>query len=193
MTHTTDHRRATAERNASAILDAAERLLARREALSMVSIAGEAGVSRPTLYAHYKSIAEIVEAAVERSVIASLAAFEQARPEDGPADEALLRMVAASWEQLGRVEALRRGATEHLPSGATHRSHHAMFGPLTSVIERGRRDGTFRTDVPVDWLTTLYFALVHGAEEHAASHRTKRRAALALLKKSVIDLFEVRR
>jgi TetR/AcrR family transcriptional repressor of mexCD-oprJ operon len=188
-----DHRRATAQRNAAAILDATERLLAERTPLSVVAIAAGAGISRPTLYAHYKSIAEIVEAAVERSVVASLAAFEQARPQDGPADEALLRMAEVSLQQLGRYEALARGAGEHLPSGAVHRSHEAMFAPLRALIERGRRAGVFRADVPVEWLLTLYFALVHGADEHAASHGVDRAQVLEMLNRSLMDVVGARR
>ena len=184
-----DHRRATAQRNAASIVDAAERLLARRTPLSIVAIAAEAGVSRPTLYAHYRSIPEIVEAAVERSVVASLAAFEEARPEDGPAHEALLRMAEASWQQLGRYEALARGAAEHLPAGAVHRSHQAMLAPLQALVDRGRREGAFRTDLPADWLVSLYFALLHGAQEHAAGHDTDRAQALELLRTSLADLF----
>ena len=57
-----DHRRATAERNAAAILDATERLLAQHAPLSMAAIATEAGVSRPTLYAHHKTLGDVVEA-----------------------------------------------------------------------------------------------------------------------------------
>ena len=106
---TVDHRRATAQRNAAAILDATERLLAERTPLSVVAIAAEAGVSRPTLYAHYASIPEIVEAAVERSVVASLEAFERVRPGEGRADEALQRMAEVSFHQLGRNDALARG------------------------------------------------------------------------------------
>jgi AcrR family transcriptional regulator len=184
-----DHRRATAQRNAASIVDAAERLLARRTPLSIVAIAAEAGVSRPTLYAHYRSIPEIVEAAVERSVVASLAAFEEARPEDGPAHEALLRMAEASWQQLGRYEALARGAAEHLPAGAVHRSHQAMLAPLQALVDRGRREGAFRTDLPANWLVSLYFALLHGAQEHAAGHDTDRAHTLELLKTSLTDLF----
>jgi TetR/AcrR family transcriptional repressor of mexCD-oprJ operon len=184
-----DRRRAIAQRNAAAILDATERLLARRTPLSIVAIAAEAGVSRPTLYAHYKSIAQIVEAAVERSVVASLAAFGDAKPQEGPADQALLRMTEASWHQLGRYEALARGAAEHLTTGALHRTHEAMLAPLHALIERGRHDGTFRTDVPTDWLMTLYLALVHGADEHAAGHDIDRTQALQLLQTSLTDLF----
>ena len=99
MPTSTDHRRATAERNAVAILDAAERLLTRAEPLTMVAVATESGLSRPTVYAHFKSVGEIVEAAAERTVVASTAAFAAARPDEGPAGEALARMVAASWHR----------------------------------------------------------------------------------------------
>jgi len=63
-----------------------------------------------------------------------------------------------------------RGAGEHLPAGAVHRSHEAMLAPLRAVVERGRADGVFREDVPAEWLLSMYFALVHGADEHAAGH-----------------------
>jgi AcrR family transcriptional regulator len=187
-----DHRRAIAERNAAGILDATERLLERGAALNMRSIAAEAGVSRPTLYAHYASIADVVEAAVERTVVASLAAFEAARLDDGTPEEALGRMLAASWGQLARFEGLARSAAEHLTPGSVHRTHEAMMAPLHRLIERGRREGAFRTDMPTDWLATLYLSLVHGAHDHARAHGMDGDAALALLVRSVRDLFAAR-
>ena len=114
MPTSTDHRRATAERNAVAILDAAERLLARAEPLTMVAVATESGLSRPTVYAHFKSVSEIVEAAAERTVIAATAAFAAARPDEGPAGEALTRMVAASWQQLAGSEGFLQRASQYV-------------------------------------------------------------------------------
>jgi AcrR family transcriptional regulator len=187
-----DHRRATAERNAAAILDATERLLAARTALSMVAIAAEAGVSRPTLYAHYKTLGEIVEAAVERSVALSVAAFEAAEPAAGPADEALGRMVEASWRQLGAFDALARGAAEHLSPGAMHRTHELLMRPLHELVERGRREGAFRTDLPADWLVSMFFTLVHGAYEHATASGMQRADALELLQTTIRDLYAAR-
>jgi hypothetical protein len=67
-----------------------------------------------------------------------------------------------------------------------------MMAPLRALIERGRRDGAFRTDVAADWLITLYFALVHGADEHAASHDITRSQALELLKATLSDVFAAR-
>jgi TetR/AcrR family transcriptional regulator, mexCD-oprJ operon repressor len=187
-----DHRRATAERNASALLDAVERLLARHETLSMAAVAGEAGVSRPTLYAHYGSLGEVVEAAVDRSVRLSLEAIDAAEPESGPAPAAVERMAAASWSQLARFQALARGAAEHLSPGALHRTHGPIMARMHALVERGREDGSFRTDLPSDWLVTSFYALVHAADEHASATGMDRAAGLALLTATVRDLFAAR-
>ena len=193
MSATTDHRRATAERNAAAILDAAERLLARAAPVTMVAIAAEAKLSRPTIYAHYGSVSEIVEAAVERTVVASTAAFAAARPDEGPADAALGRMVTASWNQLAGFEVLARRAGDYVSEGARHRTHGALIAPLEALVARGRSEGAFRTDVPVDWLVTMYLALVHAAADHAAIHDAPRDEALALLVRTVGELFSASR
>jgi AcrR family transcriptional regulator len=189
VTAQVDHRRAIAERNAAGILDATERLLARGEPLNMRAIANEAGVSRPTLYAHYKTIGDVFEAAVERAVAGSQAAFAAARLEDGPAAAALERMVAASWGQLARFDAVSRGAAEYLTPGAVHRTHGAVLAPLHGLIERGRREGAFRTDLPAEWLGTLYLALVHAADDHARTHGVERERVMELLLTTVRDLF----
>lgn len=187
-----DHRRAIAERNAAGILDATERLLGHSTQLTMRAIAAEAGVSRPTLYSHYATIGDVVEAAVERSVVASLAAFEAARLEEGAADEALERMLAASLSQLARFEGLARAAAEQLSPGAVHKTHAAMLAPLLGLIDRGRQEGAFRVDVPAEWLASTYLALVHGADDHARTYGVDRRTVLGLLTASVRDLFAPR-
>ena len=192
MPTATDHRKATAERNAAAILDAAERLLARGEPLTMVAVAAEARLSRPTVYAHYRRVGEIVEAAVERTVAASTAAFAAAEPEAGPADAALERMVAASWQQLGGSEGLVRHAGQYVSDGARHRTHGALIAPLEALIRRGRAQAAFRTDVPVSWLVTTYLALVHAAADHAAVHEGSREEALTLVQRTIGEVFSAR-
>jgi TetR/AcrR family transcriptional regulator, mexCD-oprJ operon repressor len=184
-----DHRRATAQRNAGAILDAVERLLNRGEPLSILALSKEAGLSRPTVYAHYKSVGAAVEAAVERTVVRSTAAFRAARPQDGPPREALARLVAASWGQLAGSEGMVARAREHVPPGAQHRTHGTLTAPLEALIERGRAAGAFRTDVPADWLVTLYLSLLHGAADHAAAHDLPRDEALALVTRTIAELY----
>jgi AcrR family transcriptional regulator len=184
-----DHRRATAERNAAAILDATDRLLARHAPLSMAAVAAEAGVSRPTLYAHHPTLPDLIEAAVGRAVQASLAAVEAAEPDSGPPAAALERMIAASWGHLGGLDALARAAAEHLPAAAVRRTHAPLAAHVRRLVERGRRDGSFRSDLPADWLVTTYFALVHAADEHARGRRVARADTLAAVTVTLGDLF----
>ena len=184
-----DHRRAIAERNAAGILDATARLLERGAGLNMRAIAAEAGVSRPTLYAHHKTITDVVEAVIERAVRESVAAIEAARPETGPADAALERVAGASWNQLARFESMARGATEYISATSLHRTHAPIMGHVRALVARGQADGTFREDLPTDWLVTMYFSLVHGAADHARAHRMKRDEALGLLVTSLLGLF----
>jgi AcrR family transcriptional regulator len=184
-----DHRRATAERNAAAILDAASRLLERGASLNMRAIATEAGVSRPTLYAHYPTITDVVEAVIERAVRNSVASMEAARPASGPAVEALERVAAASWGQLAQFSSMAAGAREHVSTAAVHRAHAPIRGYVLDLAARGQAEGAFRTDMPADWLMTMYFALVHAAADHVSEHRMKRDDALALLQMSLRDLF----
>jgi AcrR family transcriptional regulator len=187
-----DHRRATAERNAEAILDATERLLARRTTLSMAAIAAEAGISRVTLYAHFKGLPDVVEAAVARAVAASMAAVTAAGPGAGRAGEALERVLDACWTQLARQDALARAAGEYVPARRLHSAHERLLTTLLELVERGRQDGSFRTDLPADWLVTTIFALLHAADEHARNRRVKRSDARRMLATTVRDVFAVR-
>jgi AcrR family transcriptional regulator len=184
-----DHRRATAERNATAILDATERLLARHAPVSMAAVASEAGVSRPTLYAHHKALPDLIEAAVVRAVEETLAAVEGAGIDDGPAGEALDRMIAASWAKLGTLGHFADAAAEHLTARWVQRTHAPLMARLTGLVERGQRERAFRTDLPADWLVPAFFALVHAADELARERRLTRADALAMLTTSVHDLF----
>jgi TetR/AcrR family transcriptional regulator, mexCD-oprJ operon repressor len=187
-----DHRRATAERNEAAILDATERLLARRAPLSIAAIAAETGVSRPTMYAHFKTLGAVVERVVSRAVDGSLGAMDAAQPESGPAGEALERMLAASWNHLGGLGALIDGATEHVPADHLHRTHAPLMARLQGLVERGQRDGTFRSDLPADWLVTAFYSLVHAAEDHARARGVPRDEVGRMLLATVRDVFAAR-
>jgi AcrR family transcriptional regulator len=189
---TVDHRRAVADRNRAAILDALERLLADRQPLSMASLAAAAGISRPTLYAHFKTLADVAEAAAVQMVRQSVATIEATKPDEGPADEAVTRMIEASWQQLAGVEALLNGAAEYLPADHLDRTHAPLMELTFGVIERGRREGVFRTDLPTVWLVRAYYTLIHAADEMARGHGPGREESLAILRTSVLDLLRGR-
>ncbi|HKN93187.1 MAG TPA: TetR family transcriptional regulator [Thermoleophilaceae bacterium] len=182
-------RRAIAERNVAAILDAAERLLARRAQPSISAVAAEAGVSRPTVYAHFEDRQRLLEALVERAVRRATAALESSDPERGPAMEALQRLVASSWQEIGHNEDIGRTAAAELSAEAMRRAHETARAVLARLVERGRREKAFRTDVPPAWLVTSALALIHAAAEAVREGELEPDSALQVLSASVVSLF----
>jgi len=61
-------------------------------------MAEPAGVGRVTLYAHFPSREAVLEAVLERTISQAGVIIEERRPEEGPADEALRRLLRAAAE-----------------------------------------------------------------------------------------------
>lgn len=188
-TQTKDTRKATAERNVEAILDGAERLLRQGRAATITGVAKEAGVSRVTVYAHFDDRQRLVEAVVTRAVDHVMASLAAARPADDPAAEALERLIAASWEQLAGNQEIGRAAAAELSADAMRRAHEGARAVLQELIERGRREGAFRTDMPAEWLITSFLALIHAAADEVRGGTLDSGAALDVLLVTVADLF----
>jgi AcrR family transcriptional regulator len=184
-----DHQRAIAERNVDAILDAAEELLARRAHTTMSAVAKQAGVSRVTLYAHFPTWEAVLEAAVARAVERTMAALRAAEPDEGPADEAADRMVAAAWRHLARYGAMAQAVAEQMSPEAVARTHRAAHQTIGALVERGQREGCFRTDVPAGWLVTACIALIHACGNEVRAGRIDDRDAVGVLTATVRSLF----
>jgi TetR/AcrR family transcriptional regulator, mexCD-oprJ operon repressor len=181
----TDHRRATAERNVQAILDAAEALLERRAPASIAGVAAESGLSRVTVYAHFPTLDELLEAVVERAVQRSTAALDAAEPTAGPVADALDRVIAAAWRALDRHGAIAEGAAARLSPDALARAHEGGHQRLHDLFERGRREGAFRTDLPTDWLVSSCFALIHACGQEVRAGRLDAASAVDVLTSTV--------
>src|SRR5947209_15128207 len=131
----TDSRRVTAEHNVQAILDAAERLLQRGEQPSMSAVASEAGVSRPTVYAHFPDRPLLLRALVERTVQHAMSAIKAAEPDRGPAGDALQRLLASSWQQVASHDEIARAAARELSPDAMREAHESARGVIRDLIE----------------------------------------------------------
>jgi TetR/AcrR family transcriptional regulator, mexCD-oprJ operon repressor len=186
---TTDHRRATAERNVEKILDAAAALLARGAAATTTAVAIEAGVSRPTVYAHFPTREALVEAVAERAVRRATAALGDAHLDDGSPLEALDRMIAVAWDHLDSSGAIARAAGHQLPSEAMARAHTALRGPIGALLRRGQQDGVFRTDLPEPWLISSYFALMHACGDEVRAGTLDAADAVAVLQPTLRAVF----
>jgi TetR/AcrR family transcriptional regulator, mexCD-oprJ operon repressor len=158
-----DHRRAVSERNEEAILEAGLRLLGRTGQISIVHVAAEAAVSRPTVYAHFPSRERLLEAVIARVLGRTEHIVAEARLDEGPPDEALERFVRGSWETLEAHLALARIVLSELPPEVRREHHEPVLGAMRRLVARGQANGTFRTDVPEEWLVATYNALIHQA------------------------------
>jgi hypothetical protein len=62
------------------------------------------------------------------------------------------------------------------------RSHDTALKPVYDLVDRGRKTGACRKDVPAVWLFTVVFTLVHAAFDDVRAGRLTQKAAHAALK-----------
>lgn len=187
-----DHRRAVAERNVEAILDAAERLLERRTQATISAVAAEARLSRVTVYAHFASREQLLEAVAERAICTTTAALDAAGLDEGLAADALDRAVAVGWSALTRYAAVAQATAEQLSWDARRRLHETAIARVHGLVERGREQGDFRTDLPTEWLVASSFALIHTAGEEVRAGRLEQSAAAQVLRATMRALLSRR-
>ena len=181
-------KRADARRNEQRILDATAELIAADPAVSLERVAARADVSRATLYHHFAGRDALMDALTERSVAEVQSALEAARPQDGPAGEALERALVATWEAVGRYRGLVI-VNQRLERSELRARLEPAIALLRSVIRRGQRSGEFDPELPADWLLGTVIDLIHaasrqvtaGAMDVPAAERALLRSAVATL------------
>src|SRR6187401_3303061 len=89
-------RRADAERSVAAILDAGLEALASDPESSMSEIARRAGVVRATIYVHFPTRTDLLDAVMEHAVTQVADAMSAAEPQRGEPVEALERVLRAT-------------------------------------------------------------------------------------------------
>lgn len=184
-------RRADAERNIAAILDAAIACLSERPDATLADIARVAGVGRVTLYGHFPSREALVIAALDRAVaeVAETAGAVEARmPSDAPADEVLREHIHSSWDVLDRHRRLFTVAQRMLSPERLRARHEPGLAGFDALIARGQAEGRFRRDLPVDWLVMVVYSLFHAAAERVNSGQLDRADAPAVLDATILPV-----
>jgi AcrR family transcriptional regulator len=162
--------RADAKRNVAAILAAATDCLAKNPDTSVAEIAAAAGVGRMTLYGHFKTRTDLLDAVLTRVVAEAhetLGAVDVA----GDPRDAVARLVAASWLIVDRLRNILAAAQRELPAERIREAHDLVLSRVQSLIERGRATGAFRTDLPVSWLVSLAMNVMHAAAAEVSAGR----------------------
>ena len=180
--------RADARRNIAAILDAATDCLARDPETSVTGIAAAAGVGRITLYGHFKTRADLVDAVLARTVQRADLILDATDTGGDPRD-ALARLVASSWLIVHQFRNILLAAQRELPAERIRGVHDPILRRVQSLIGRGQRDGAFRSDLPRQWLITTAFSLMHAAAEDAAAGRVTAGDAARLITATLVAAY----
>jgi AcrR family transcriptional regulator len=176
-----DSARADARRNAQRILDATAELLAADPGVSLEHVAAHAGVSRATVYHHFPGRDALLDALTEHSIAEVTAAVESARPGEGPAAEAMERVLRAAWQVVGRYRGLVLVNPRRLARAELRRRLGPALAPIRSLIRRGRRSGEFDPELPVEWTIGVITDLIHAASAQVSAGAMRPHAAERVL------------
>ncbi len=163
-------RRADARRNVAAILAAATESLAKNPDTNMAEIAAAAGVGRMTLYGHFPTRADLVDAVLTHTVARAHEALD-AVDISGDPRQAVARLVAGSWQIVDQFRNVLAAAERELPPDRIWAAHDPVLGRIFALFERGQQSGTFRTDLPLPWLTTVALTVMHAAATEVSAGR----------------------
>ncbi|MFF0863582.1 TetR/AcrR family transcriptional regulator [Nonomuraea sp. NPDC003560] len=181
-------RRADAERNIAAILEAGTRLLSDDPGASVAEIAKAAGVGRVTLYGHFPSREALVDAVLDHTVGLADAVLEDEALDTAPAPEAMTGLLHSSWEILDRHRRLFVAADRVLPTERIREHHDRPLRRVERLIARGQDDGDFRTDLPLEWLVTTFFAIIHSAAQEREAGRLAAEEVEPVLTRTMLSL-----
>ncbi|MEU4702464.1 TetR/AcrR family transcriptional regulator [Nonomuraea dietziae] len=179
-------RRADARRSRAAILDAAVQLLNERPDVSVEVIASAAGVTRQTVYAHFPSREELLEAAVDRVTEETVGAMDAAGLDEESAAEALCRLIEVSRRMSERYPVLLQMPVS---PQADQERHAPVADRLRRIILRGQESGEFDRRLSTDWLVAATIALGHAAGDEAGAGRMSGEQADAALRLSLLRLY----
>ncbi|MEV0899953.1 helix-turn-helix domain-containing protein [Actinoplanes sp. NPDC049802] len=157
-------RRADAERSITRIVAAARDCLSRDPDATVDDIAKAAGVGRMTVYGHFRTRPELVEAALVEALRAGermLGGVDLT----GDARQAMSRLLASSWALVAESAALLTAAQRVLPEGRLRELHTGAADRVEQLIRRGQAVRAFRSDLPVTWLVNAVQYILHGAAE----------------------------
>ncbi|WP_328658486.1 TetR/AcrR family transcriptional regulator [Streptomyces sp. NBC_00334] len=183
------NRRADARRSRAAILDAATQVLNVEPDAGLETIAGAAGVTRPTIYAHFPSREQLLLAVVEQITDEAVAAMDAIALDADTATGTLLRMISASAQVTERYPVLLKMISAQPVSAEVDRDRHLPVAErIGRVIERGRQAGEFDDKLPVDWLVASIMALGHTAGTEQDAGRLPAAVAQDVLRVSLLRL-----
>jgi AcrR family transcriptional regulator len=150
--------RSDALRNRRALLNAAAEALAENPGASIAQVAQAAGLARATVYRHFRTRQDLLEAMRAEALVSAAEAIAGSRLDEGDPLEALRRAVEALASHGVRFRALLLEGVELNPTFLQERAE--VLAPLHEVVRRGQEAGLIRPELPARWVVTAMAALL---------------------------------
>ncbi|QKV99491.1 TetR/AcrR family transcriptional regulator [Streptomyces sp. NA02536] len=145
------------------VLRSAAALLTRKSTATMDEVARAAGISRATLHRQFAGREALVRALEALGIAECEAALEAARPDEGPAADAVRRLVA-EVEPHAPLLAFLYTENQLFEGEEQNGDWAAIDERIAALFRRGQASGEFRIDLTPAWLTeALYGLLASGA------------------------------
>jgi TetR/AcrR family transcriptional repressor of mexCD-oprJ operon len=145
------------------VLRAAAGLLMRKAAATMDEVARAAGISRATLNRQFAGRDALVRALEDLGIAECEGALAKARIDDGPATDAVRRLVR-ELEPSARLLAFLYSENQLFEGDGQNEGWARLDANLVGLFRRGQQGGEFRIDLSPIWLAeALYGLLVSGA------------------------------
>lgn len=153
--------RTDVRRNHEALLRAAAEVLAENPSANMDDIAARAGLGRATLYRHVSGRTDLLRQLSSWALSCARQAVDEALIDEGPADEALRRVLEGLAVEAAGFRALLVLDIPRDPQFRTARD--GALAPVAALICRGRAEGDFRGDLDPAWAMTALVMLLQAA------------------------------
>ncbi|MFD4608673.1 MULTISPECIES: TetR/AcrR family transcriptional regulator [unclassified Streptomyces] len=141
------------------VLRSAATLLAHKSTATMDEVAKAAGISRATLHRQFAGRDSLVRALEALGIAECDAALDAARLGEGPAGDAVRRLVRAIEPAAGLLSFLY--TENQLFEGEEQNEGWARLDErISEVFRRGQLSGEFRIDLTPAWLTEALFGLI---------------------------------
>ena len=173
-------RRADAERNERHIVEAAGAVLWRQPAATIGEIALASGLGRATIYRHFPTRDDLLRGVARHGFEQTVQALRDARPEEGTAVEALVRMIEASIQPGNACMLVLNQVPEPVASNEEKAELHA---PIAAALAGGE----LRADLDIPWTLRTIGALYELAMQELASGNVTREEAVELMASSLLQ------
>ena len=169
-------------RTRTAILDATVSVLARDRSATLPEIAAAAQVARSTLHRYFTDRDRLIHEATLHSIRVVNDRIAEAATEEGPAVDAMRRLITVLVPEGDRLVFLFHDPTVlRMTPG-----HQPNRTPVFELIVRGQFEGVFDPQLSAEWISIALFGLLGKASSEAAAGTVPRHSIVA----SLIRIFE---